>query len=115
MGLLVAGCTRFVDFICGWVMRALMIGRGCRKYEPLLISYLTLVSREKFLRYFFARVFLMDKTLREIRYQIDHYDEVKPMILMCLNLISDLFPAQFCRILAVFRIYAKWWQKFPGI
>ena len=76
-------------------MYSFVIGRGCRKYEPLLISYLTLVSREKFLRYFFARVFLIDKTLREIRYQIDHYDEVKT-ILKC---NPSYFCFSYCSIL----------------
>ena len=54
----------------------LITGRGCSRYEPLAVSYLTMICRERFVKYFYARVFLMDQTLRKIRDLINHYDEV---------------------------------------
>jgi len=53
----------------------LVTGRGSSRYEPLCVSYLTMICRERFVKYFYARVFLMDQTLRQIRELINHYDE----------------------------------------
>lgn len=53
----------------------LISGRGCARFEPVLISYLTMICRERFVKYFYARVFLMDESLRKIRHLLHHYDE----------------------------------------
>ena len=53
----------------------LISGRGCDRFEPILISYLTMICRERFVRYFYARVFLMDESLRKIRHLINNVDE----------------------------------------
>ena len=50
-------------------------GRGCARFEPILISYVTMICRDRFVKYFYARVFLMDESLRKIRHLINHYDE----------------------------------------
>jgi len=53
----------------------LISGRGCARFEPILISYVTMICRDRFVKYFYARVFLMDESLRKIRHLINHYDE----------------------------------------
>ncbi len=53
----------------------LIAGSGCLRFESILFSYLGLASREKFARYFFARSFVLDDALRQIRYNVTHHEE----------------------------------------
>jgi len=68
----------------------LISGRGCARYEPLLISYMTMICRERFVKYFYARVFLMDESLRRIRHLIAHYDEDPNSIITVRKLMGEV-------------------------
>ena len=68
----------------------LISGRGCARFEPILISYMTMICRERFVKYFYARVFLMDESLRKIRHLINHYDEDPNSIDAVRKLMSEV-------------------------
>lgn len=45
----------------------LISGPGSRKHEDILLTYLSLLSRDMFLRVFFTRVFVLQNELNKIR------------------------------------------------
>jgi WD repeat-containing protein 35 len=45
----------------------LIAGPGSRKHEDILLTYLSLLSRDMFLRVFFTRVFVLQNELNKIR------------------------------------------------
>jgi WD repeat-containing protein 35 len=53
----------------------LVAGRGCEEYETILVSYMTVMCRERFIRYMYARIYLMDESLRRIRHLVANYDQ----------------------------------------
>ena len=49
-----------------------------------------MICRERFVKYFYARVFLMDESLRKIRHLINHYDEDPNSIDAVRKLMSEV-------------------------
>jgi len=75
----------------------LIVGRNgmllCSKYierlEPLIVSYLSLMTRNMFMRSLFQRTFILADTLKHIRELIDTYESDPNSIATIRNLLSE--------------------------
>lgn len=53
----------------------LLAGADAKRYEPLLLAYLSMMSMDIFVRNFFNRTFVLDDALKKIRAMIQEYEK----------------------------------------
>uniref|UniRef100_K3W8I8 Uncharacterized protein n=1 Tax=Globisporangium ultimum (strain ATCC 200006 / CBS 805.95 / DAOM BR144) TaxID=431595 RepID=K3W8I8_GLOUD len=52
----------------------LLVGPNCNQHEPLIVSYLALLSKELFIRFFFKRTFILDDMLNHARAYMKNFE-----------------------------------------
>ncbi|KAF1320890.1 hypothetical protein FI667_g12271, partial [Globisporangium splendens] len=52
----------------------LLVGPNCNQHEPLIVSYLALLSKELFIRFFFKRTFILDDMLNRARAYMKNFE-----------------------------------------
>lgn len=67
----------------------LLGGPGVREHEPLVASYLSLMTRNMFMRSLFQRTFILADVLKEIRRLIDHHETNPNSMRMIRELLAD--------------------------
>ena len=67
----------------------LLGGKGVREHEPLVSSYLSLMTRNMFMRSLFQRTFILADVLKEVRRLIDHHETNPNSMKMIRELLSD--------------------------
>lgn len=53
----------------------LLVGPNANQHEPLIVSYLALLSRELFIRFFFKRTFILDDILNRARAYMKNFEK----------------------------------------
>ena len=67
----------------------LIAGPSARLHEPMLVEYLSLLSREMFLRVFFVRSFLLSAALTEVRAMLGRHTEDPNLVTQIRSKLSD--------------------------